>query len=339
MIHFSSLSYILLFMFCLWGKGDCSSSPEVSKTPAAGKPSILFAISASSPTELHWALVAVASLREFGGAMQTSPVWLYVPEDSVEIMRLAEQQSDSLRFVLKTSRVAEEAKSLWYSFKVFASARAEVEAVGKYDLLAWLDPDVIFVNEPRAFALDSGIALGYRPVMHKVIGSSITTPPDRFWTRVYELFSLPDSAIFPVTTPVDRARIRAYFNAGMMIVRPERGILAHWPICFATLYRDSAVAELCRQDQRYAIFLHQVALVGAVLTEVKRKETREFPATYNYPLNLADKYPVGKKPILLDNLVAFRHDLRFNTPADFEKIKDSSKILDWVKGHLPRPEQ
>ena len=73
------------------------------------------------------------------------------------------------------------------------------------------------------------------------------------------------TSIFPVKTPVDREKLRAYFNAGVLILRPEMGVLRRWPSCFATLYTDSVFVTWCKQDQLKAIFLHQAALAGAIL--------------------------------------------------------------------------
>lgn len=86
------------------------------------------------------------------------------------------------------------------------------------------------------------------------------------------------------STPADVANIRPYFNAGHLVVRPESGVLRKWAACFPVLYEDKVFADWCRKDVRKRIFLHQVALVGAVLTTLKRDEVVEFSSAVNYPL-------------------------------------------------------
>jgi hypothetical protein len=141
-----------------------------------------------------------------------------------------------------------------------------------------------------------------------------------------------------VVTPIDEARIRAYFNAGMLIVRPERGILQGWPEAFAQVYSDSVFAEWTKSDRLKAIFLHQAALAGNILANLTRAEIFELPPTYNYPLNLADKYPAARKPLSLDSLVMFRHDGVFATAEQLARVDDGSKILTWLKARLPENE-
>jgi hypothetical protein len=148
--------------------------------------------------------------------------------------------------------------------------------------------------------------------------------------------SVPESAVFPVVSPMDQLELRAYFNAGMLIVRPERGLLRRWPECFRTLYTDSVFVEWCRTDQLRAIFLHQAALAGDVLTRLGRSEMRELPSTYNYPAYFHDRYPVEQKPKSLDDVVMFRHEFFSSDRGfmDITTIKDS-KIIDWVNQRLP----
>ncbi|MFH1336354.1 MAG: hypothetical protein ABII96_07525 [Candidatus Zixiibacteriota bacterium] len=323
----------------------CVSNPTLlvlNESNPKGEPAnmekgkIVFATFAHDPDELTWALVMIESIRTFGGTLRNVPVWLYLPENHPEMDIMAQDKQSSLRISVKKSRTPEEAKPLWFSGKVFASALAEKEASGKYEILAWLDPDMVFVKEPHAFLLDDGISLGYRPVMHQLIGSLYSEPPNEFWARLYQKLSVPDSSLFPMVTPVDQANLRSYFNAGMLIVRPKRGILRKWPECFKVLYTDSVFVEMCKKDQLKAIFLHQAALAGAILNMLHRSDMIELPPTYNYPLNLTDKYPADKKPKSLDELVMFRHDLMFSDPERKDQVKDTSMIFSWLKERFPK---
>ena len=295
------------------------------------KEKIIFATFAPNQGVLTWALIMIESLRTFGGALRNVPVWLYMPENQPEMDSMALQKQTALEITVKKSRTPEEAKPLWFSGKVFASGVTEEEAADKSEILAWIDADTVFVKEPRAFLLDEGISLGYRPVMHRLIGSLYSEPPDEFWSRLYKRLSIPESSLFPMVTPVDQATIRPYFNAGMLIVRPQRRILRKWAECFKTLYTDSFFADRYKKDRQIAIFLHQAALVGAVLNILHKSDMQELPPTYNYPLNLADDYPPDKKPKSLDELVMFRHDIMFSDPETKDKVKDTSQIFSWLK--------
>jgi hypothetical protein len=324
--------------------GDQSRNPEnkskiTAQTGASSKmqdKQIVFGTYATDFDALYWTLIMVESLRTFGGELRNAPVWVYLPDDDQEIEKTSGLRPIPDGVTLKRSNTPAEARPLSYSGKVFAAALAEADAVGRYQLLAWLDPDAIFVKEPRDFLLPDSISFGYRPVMHKLIGSRLSEPPDEFWTRVYDRLGVPAASIFSVRTPLDRETIRAYFNAGLLVLRPEMGVLRKWPECFAMLYTDTIFANWCKQDQRKAIFLHQVALTGDILSTLHKADMIELPATYNYPLFLQDKYPTLKRPASLDDVVLFRHEFIFSTPTGLEQVEDSSNIYRWVRGRVPK---
>ncbi len=296
---------------------------------------IVFATYAQDDEALGWILVMIESLRAFGGNLHDAPLWVYLPGDQPEMEKAVGRKQIPTDVSFGRSNTPKEADAFPFAGKVFASALAEAEMVGQYQLLVWLDPDVIFVNEPREFLLPDSVSFGYRPVMHKLIGSSFSEPPDEFWLRVYDKLGVAAASIFPVKTPVDREMIRAYFNAGMLILRPEMGVLRRWPICFATLYADSVFVKWCEQDKLKAVFLHQVALAGAVLSTLRREDTIELSETYNYSIYLRDRYLPEKRPASLDDVVMFRHEFVFSESGGFDTVEDSSKILQWLKERLP----
>ena len=328
---------VLPALLCAERSSAVTAVDRAEESAAMARTPIIFATYASDDEAQYWALVMAESIREFGGGMRNAPIWVYRPEGRPDVDSTLRNKQKDLGVVLKTVPIPEDARGAWFAGKVNASAVAEAEAEGKGVILAWLDPDEIFVKEPKEFMLPEGISLGYRPVMHKLIGSPYSEPPDEFWSRVYAKLSVPEAAVFPVISPLDQLTLRAYLNAGVMIVRPERGLLRKWPDCFRTLYSDSVFAEWCRTDQLRAIFLHQAALAGDVLTLLKRSETMELPPTYNYPAYFHDRYPAKAKPKTLDEVVMFRHE--FFAPGrgfmDITTIRDS-KIIDWVKQRLPR---
>jgi len=305
-------------------------------SPTMPKPRLIIATYAQDKSDFHWAMVMFESIDSFAGQYKAMPRWLYLVDPTPEMETLAVNQQSRYGYQIKKSSTPPQAANLFYAGKVYASALAEKEAAGQCACLAWLDPDIVFVKPAVMFELPDNITLGYRPVMHQLIGSSYDQAPDSFWSRLYNLLDVPDSAIFPMITPVGESKIRAYFNAGMIIVRPEKGILRGWPSAFEKLYTDSTIMAMVKSDRLKAIFLHQTALAGNILTKITRADMLEIPPTYNYPLNLADKYPQDKKPVSLDNLVMFRHDGIFTTAADFAKVDDGSQILAWLKQRLPQ---
>jgi hypothetical protein len=297
---------------------------------------IIFATFAEDAGGLHNVLLMTKSIRAFGGDCKDAPIWIYTPTDLANVQSETIDELGRLHVEVRTSEAPEDAGWFFFAGKVFASAKAEGEAKGITRILAWLDEDTIVLQEPEEFMLPEGKSLGYRPVMHKNVGLLVAEPVDAFWGRAYELMSVPEASLFPMVTPADEDTIRPYFNAGCMIIRPERGLMRRWADCFTTLYRDSMMTEMCRADVKKRIFIHQVALAGAILTHLEREEMIELSPRINYPIFFEQMF--GAKSVFDDitNVVTFRHESYFRKPKpDWDKnLKGPADRIIWMKRHL-----
>jgi hypothetical protein len=252
--------------------------------------SLIFATYVEEAEDLWAANRLAESLRTFGGKFKTSQVWCYIP-DHLEIGN--QPMLNSLAEIgveMHRVHVPEESRWLFYAGKVYASEAAELLAAQQNSLLVWVDADTMILHEPSDFALKPTVKIAYCPVMHNRSGTLYGQPPDNFWSRIYEKLDIPENLLFPMITPADNQKIRAYFHCGLLVVRPECGILSQWARDFETLYRDMVLTDMCRHDITRRIFLHQTALTGAVLHNVARHEMLELPATYNYPVFFDMRY-------------------------------------------------
>jgi hypothetical protein len=325
----------------LWAPAIAWGTLLVCMASYGGNPHpIVFATFAEDPNSLRNVFLMAESIRTFGGTYKDVPIWAFMP---AELMR---QEADTLKGFkalnvdVKTSETPEAAKWFFYAAKVFAAAEAEAEAKGSADVLAWLDADTIMLQEPAEFGLPEGKDFGYRPVMHKNIGLLYVEPVDAFWGRAFELMAVPETSLFPMVTPADGDTIRPYFNAGCLVLRPERGLMAEWAACFAELYSDSLMTEMCKADRMKRIFIHQVALAGAVLRHFERDEIIEFSPRINYPIFFEQMF--GAKRVFddLTGVVTLRHESYFGDPApDWDKrLKGPAERIAWMKKHLDSPE-
>ena len=249
------------------------------------KEDLIFAVFAENAEQLDHAILLAESIRTFAGHYRNNPILIFMPPEGIDPSadlgaRLIKQGVE-----LHESTAPDETLWFYYARKVFAAAQAESLAEGRGERLAWLDEDTIVLQEPKDFTLGPELMLAYRPVTHRNIGSLYSKTVDDLWARVYRILAVPDSALFPMITPADGDTIRPYFNAGLLVVRPERGILRRWAEDFTLLATDSRLMTWCRQDVPKRIFLHQAALVGAILNLVSREEMLELPPQYNYPLS------------------------------------------------------
>jgi hypothetical protein len=307
---------------------------EVRKSERKGD--LIFAVFAGNAEQLEHAILLAESIRTFAGRYKDNPVWIFVPHGGIDPTSDLGARLTRQAVELHESTTPDEASWFPYASKVFAAAQAEARAEGWSERMAWLDEDTIVLREPGAFSLRPGLALAYRPVMHRNIGSLYSDPVDDFWARIYRGLAVPDAALFPMITPADGDIIRPYFNAGLLVVRPERSILRRWAEDLLKLASDSSLVAQCRQEVRKRIFLHQTALVGAILNLVGREEMLELPGQYNYPLFFQEMYGADRAFDDIAGVVTLRYDVYFRDPApDWrQRLKGPPEKLSWLIDRL-----
>ncbi|MFZ5981383.1 MAG: hypothetical protein ACOYVF_12200 [Candidatus Zixiibacteriota bacterium] len=323
-------SFFILLFACQTNEKTNQGSDKMTETD------IIIATYAEAEDQLQHIVFLVESIREFGGCIAGVPVWVYVPKELLAQNPAGLERLRRTGVEVKTSFMPENARWLFYAGKVFASGEAEAEAERRGAVLVWLDDDTIFLNEPSQFALPVNIGFAYRPVMHNRSGTLYGQPVNPFWGRIYEILQLDPENQFAMVTPADKQKIRAYFNAGLLVVRPEHKILRRWSECFRMLYQDSALAEMCRQNSEHRIFLHQTALVGAVMPVLRPDQMLELSDAYNYPMFFKRMYGAREEFDSIENIVTLRYDTYFRNPEPdwSEQLKGDPDKIAWLKERL-----
>lgn len=313
----------------------CASQDATKTGDNSMNPNIVFATYAVDRSEVNSALRLTESLRTFGGQFAQAPLWIVAPDD-LEITDALQSDFRRLGITLLRAGAPDSIRWLYYADKPYAAAAAEQAADGKAAVLAWMDNDAIILDEPSELNLGDSLCLAYRPVMHNRSGSLYGEPPDPFWARIYEKLELNDDQLFPMVTPADQQKIRAYFHCGLVAVRPERGILRRWAQDFETLANDSVLTGMCKQDEVKRIFLHQTALTGSVLHLVKNNEMAELSDRYNYPLFFKHFYGALKEYDDLSDIVLARVHLNpVLVSNDWPQLlKGPADRIAWLKDHI-----
>jgi hypothetical protein len=315
-----------------------AENDQTAKAPESGGNlyELIFASYAEDTSDVGGLLACVESIRAFAGKFSKSPFWIYMPDSLLPGARAIIEKSPGLNVEIKTSTAPAESIDFFFGGKPFAAARCEQEAAGKTAVLIWLDTDTIFLGEPVDFVLEKGICLKYRPVMHKNIGLLYTDPIDSFWGRAFEKFSVKESTLFPMTAAASGETLKPYFNAGLLVLNPKCGLFQVWSSYFQTLYQDSAIVTLCKQDRKKNIFLFQVALTSAILNKFKRTEMIELSDKYNYPIFFDQMFGAPRPFDSIEGVITMRHEGYFQKPApDWEeKLKGPKDRIAWIKAHL-----
>jgi hypothetical protein len=298
---------------------------------------IIFAAYAESDEQLQHTIYMTESIRQFTGQYTDAITWIYISEEYTNPDTLLLNKLQSFGVEIKTSAIPKESSWLYYAGKVFAAGLAETEADGECDILVWMDEDTIILREPVEFMLPESIDFAYRPVMHNRSGSLYSEPPDKFWGRIYDLLNIKNESLFSMVTPGDQQTIRVYFNAGLLVLRPEKGILRKWADDFKVLYSDSVLTEMCKEDITKRIFLHQTPLVG-LLNTVSKDQMIELPDTYNYPIFFHQQYETIDEFCSIEDVITLRYDVYFRDPDPewSKKLIGSSAVIEWLAERLGR---
>lgn len=327
-IHLIFIILFILFVFEVCGPVPKSKSEKQKKSP------ILFASYAEHPQQVSKCLVLCKSIRTFAGAIKDAPIRVYLADQVQELGKKFRDQFRALSVELRNLEIPNEAQRFFLAGKPYAAAQAETDAYESAEIVAFLDANIIILQEPHAFRLDEAQNFAYRPVMHQNIGSLYSEPLDAFWGRLYEILKVPESSLFPMEGVADKKIIRPYFNAGYLVVRPERGIFRNWIKSFEACYSDPKLVEMCAQDQ-YNIFLHQAALAGSVLTFLRPEEMIELPSSHNVPLFFEKFYDSETEFNSLENITSIKYEFNFSDlPEGWEKyIKGPADVIGWLKTH------
>jgi hypothetical protein len=280
------------------------------------------------------ALLLAESIRAFAGSLSRSSIWCFTPELGEPLSRAFMERLQPLDVTLIPFEFDREVLRFPFTAEAHAASLAESKALGKADILAWLNPNSVVLNEPKDFLLGEGQSLGYRPVHHTLVGSRFDEPLDPFWKLIYRYCDVPKDRVFPMKTHVDDTVIRPYFNAGFIIARPEKGLLRAWRDTYLRVYREPPLQELYRQDGRYRIFVHQAVLSGVILSTFSTDEIHELPPVYNYPLHLYGEDITDHRPSSLEELVTIRHEGFHEDPRWIEKMPAGEPLKRWIHERL-----
>jgi len=274
------------------------------------------------------ALLLAKSIRDFGGTVASEPIWVLIPDGGKRMSRSIATEFESLGVRLLPFPVESGFRDV--PFAVKAAGGAHAETLADTDLLIWLDPDTVIVNGAGELLIDDAHSLGYRPVHHRLIGMDADAPMDEFWDVILKACGVPEDGLFRMYTNVGE-RIKAYFNAGVFVVRPERGLLQKWFEMLMSLSREPTINQFCRTEPLYELFLHQAVWTAILLRHLERSEMAELTPAVNYPLNLHSQIPAGRRALSLQRLTAVRTENLLLDPEWQEQLPLLGPLVPWLE--------
>ena len=125
-----------------------------------------------------------------------------------------------------------------------------------------------------------------------------------------------------------REVVRPYFNAGILVTRPEDKLFTRWLEAFQRTYRHPDFLPFFKK-RKYAIFMHQAVLAGVILHSYSTEQLSILPESYNYPLHMHTKYPKIGRANSLNQLVTVRYENIRKLPGFLENIQMEQPLPEW----------
>jgi hypothetical protein len=295
---------------------------------------LIFAFMLGSGQSENDALRLARSIRAFAGEFCFNPIWIFSQKGEDDLAEATQQELFSIGVrLIAFDMDPERAKFPFFTY-VTAAGIAEGMAQGEASFLTMMATDTLVLQAPSAFLLQAGKSLGGCPVHLKLLGSAMDEPIDDFWRLIYHNCKVDIDQIFTLHSIVDEQLIRAYFNAGLLVVRPERGLLRGWQANFERLYRIAEFEAFYQQSELYRIFMHQAVLAGSILSSLRQDEFQQFPFEINYPLHLHRRVAAKRRPESLNQLVTCRFEdyQEFLGDPDLDElIQVDGPLKEWLQ--------
>lgn len=269
-----------------------SRNDLLSEAPEAGVPNVGFVACIEGGVLERQALLLFESIRRYAGRFRDCPIYALSPRAGHGISNRARTGLEKLNVnyidaILNTD-------CLDYGPANRVAAAAHIETTYPHEILVVLDSDTLFLREPSEILLPATVDVAVRPVGLKGMCTSGPADPfDIYWRELCRCCGVDYDQIPWTESFADRLRIKASYNAGLVIARGELGIMQRWADFFFTSVRQGL--EPFSHDRRFRAGAgwvesgasrmwgsNQAALSLAIWSTTR--QVQELEPTYNYQL-------------------------------------------------------
>ena len=261
-------------------------------------------------------LLMVESFRKYAGDLKDAPLYSFQVREKNDVS--AATIAKLTGFGVIHQKVVLNTKYADYPLANKPLLCAYAEQAIDAEILVFLDSDLVFFSEPTEFLLPPEYDVGIRPEHHKMVGSEGTSDPnDEYWMRLYNIAGVKELERF-VTTTVDRKKIRAFWNSGVVAVRRNLGIFTAWQ---QTIEQLIVVGTAITTENWY---YEQSALSATICAMNVR--VLQFSPSYNYPIHSHNQLLETARYRNFDEIVCI-HDHFFRDRREKYRERTWVKIL------------
>lgn len=245
-------------------------------------------------------LLMVESLRIWGGRLANSHVYSFAPRFEMRPSSKTIKELKSMKVKLIDNVLNEKYINYPLANKPLVCAWAEENL--DYEVLIFVDSDMVFFNEPIELVLRDDYDVAVRPVDKKRIGSDGDSDSNSdYWCELYKICGVKDKSY--VRTTVEQSRILSYWNSGLIAVRREKKIFQAWRDNFIKVIAN----ELSPDDGPF--FIEQ-SVFAATVSAITNRVWILSP-NYNYPINLPAHETPGRRYRSLGSITSIHYHKMF----------------------------
>lgn len=287
-----------------------------------------------SGTLEHQSLLLCESIRRFTGRYRDCTIYAVSPRQghTPDPATLREYGRLGVR------HIEEDLNRAWsdypYINTLYAAARIEDEVQGYARTLVLVDTDTLFLDVPTAaFELDSPWEIAMCPThsLSAEIAIPVGHPITEFWQNVFRISNVEPSELWSVLTLLDRREIYAYFNNGLVSVRPGLRVFRDTLEVAERAARDGYFTSLPRGSlERF--YLDQ-ALLTATIVKVGAEHVRILGDKYNFPITSVST----NRGYAATGLVHVHYHDAFYFKSATKWFRTNPGVAEFLRSSLPIP--
>jgi len=220
----------------------------------------------------------VESLRRWGGAFAAAPVYAVSARYDAPLSPATHENFK--RFDVRYVNLPSKTPYSWFKYYNKPVALAAVEAAADTETIAWLDSDILIVDQPEAFLLEQGIDFAACPSVKEMGTCGPGDPFEPIWRANCRSLGIDIEALPWVVSKPDNHRMRVYWNSGVFVYRRSTEFGREF-LKTCTRLMD---AKNSTTAKGFSISINEMGAVGLAMHTLGLK-WRELPTSHNYHIN------------------------------------------------------
>jgi hypothetical protein len=239
------------------------------------QPSTTFVYSIESGYFEAQTLLAVESLRKFGGVFAKAPVLAVTPRLGPSLTSKTLRRMDELEITYVNSNLHH--PDSWFCYMNKSLAVMLAEEYAKTEQIIWMDSDTLVIREPQGLYLEPGMDFAICSTDKNVGSSGKNDRNEPYWMALCDRFGIEIDDLPWITTSFEQQKVRFRIHSGVYAFRRDTGLGSKFvETCEQVLHSGVAYSE------RLPFPGDSVALAFAVI--LQKINWHLLPISYNYQI-------------------------------------------------------